>query len=151
MINELQSTALFNNVSLSYLSRIAEFSEEMELGDGDPLIAENDIQSRDIYIILDGKVEILSSGANSTSNEIVLSDQAKEVFGEIAWLTGASRTATIRSIGTSNVIRINGNEFSNFLENNHDIGYRVMKNLAQLVAQRMIETNNLLKQILWNI
>lgn len=151
MISELESTALFQGVSLSYLSCIAEFCEVVELGDGDPLIAENDVQNRDLFVILEGKVEILSSGTKSTSNEIVLTDQAKEVFGEISWLTGASRTASIRSVGATNVIRIDGNEFSRFLEDNHDMGYRVMKNLARLVAQRMIDTNNLLKQILWNI
>ena len=151
LIQELQSTSLFHNIDISYLARIAEFCEELELGDGDPLIAENDSGSRDLFIILSGKVEILSSGAKSTSSEIVLSDQDKEVFGEIAWITGASRTATIRSIDNSIVIRIHGNEFSSFLDNHNEVGYLVMKNLTGILAQRMIKTNNLLKQLLWNM
>jgi CRP-like cAMP-binding protein len=151
LISELQATTLFHNVDLSHLAKVTEFCEEVELSDGDPLIAENTQDSRDLYIILSGQVEVLSSGSKNTSSEIVMSDQDKEVFGEISWITGASRTATIRSIGTTNVIRIKGDEFSQFLDNFKETGFLIMKNLATILAQRMIQTNNLLKQLLWNM
>ena len=151
MIEELQSTNLFHGIDISFLAKIAQFCTQIELEDGDPLIAENDEANRDMFIVLSGQVEVLSSGTNNTSGEIVLSDQNKEIYGEIAWITGASRTATIRSNGASVAIKINGVPFFAFLETHPELGYQVMKNLATLLAQRMIQTNSLLKQLLWNM
>lgn len=154
MIEQLQQTALFAGIPLRALGDISCFCQPLALSAGDQLIAENAQHTHDLFILCDGQVEILSSGANagsgSTSSEVVLSAQDQTVFGEISWLAKRKRTATVRCVGNVEAIRIDGQALFEYLQNHTEIGFQVMHRIALLLAERLERTDQLLKQILWN-
>lgn len=150
MIDDLERTSFFHDLSLEQLEEIIPFCTLLQFDDGDILIQEGEQGNRDIYHLWSGTVEIVSNSTSVISNEIVLSREDKELFGEISWLTNSKRTASVRCRGPVEAIRINGNELMKFLENNPKIGFLIMRRVAIIVSERVEETDNLMKQILWN-
>jgi CRP-like cAMP-binding protein len=154
MISELGSVFLFKELDLDALEEVAAFCNKLYLLEGEELISENNRDThndtRDLFVLLRGTVEITSNGSGVTSDEVSLSRQDKELFGEISWLYKGNRTATVRCLGDVEAIRIHGEQFMNYLTRRPEIGFQVMKKIAQLLAGRLTEADSLLKQILWN-
>lgn len=95
-------------------------------------------------------MEITTSSTGVTSNEAIISLHDKELFGEISWITGRKRTASVSCLGEAETIRIDGIEFMDYLQSHPKVGFIVMRNVATLVASSLGNTDQLLKQILWN-
>jgi CRP/FNR family cyclic AMP-dependent transcriptional regulator len=150
MIAELEQIQLFKDISGEALKEINAFCTRLELEDGDAFISENDLHSRDLFLLCSGRVEVITSSTGITSSESIISEQDKELFGEISWISGNKRTATVRCIGEVVAIRINGSQFMAYLESHPETGFIVMRAIVSLVADSLSSTNQLLKQILWN-
>lgn len=150
LIPELEQVRIFKDLDTQSFSDICQFCTKLELSDGEVLISENEQECCDIFVLCKGKVEILSNSSGITSNEVTLSEQDKEIYGEISWLSGIQRTATIRCHGPVVAVHINGKQLYEYLESNPQSGFLVMRSIAQLLAESMGQTNKLLKQILWN-
>ncbi|MFQ5470249.1 MAG: hypothetical protein ACE5EH_08070 [Gammaproteobacteria bacterium] len=60
MINCLLKAMLFEDIPVKHLENIITFCYKLELNDGDVLISENEKAHFDLYILFEGKVEILS-------------------------------------------------------------------------------------------
>ncbi|KPJ92573.1 MAG: hypothetical protein AMJ53_09105 [Gammaproteobacteria bacterium SG8_11] len=148
--NDLAPVYVFQDLEYSVLEDIAVFSTKLHLFEGDNLISEHTGSLSDMYVLCGGTVEIISSSSGVTSEEVSLSRQDKEIFGEISWLTRRKRTATIRCLGDVDAIRIDGVQFMQYLDKHPQVGFSVMKNIALLLADRLNHADSLLKQILWN-
>jgi len=149
MIDELIGAAIFKDIPYDAMVEIETFCTLIELGEGDALISENDTDS-DLYIVSGGALEVVSSGSSGTSSEVVISEQDYNIFGEITWLIHHRRTATLRCKGNVSAIKIDGMALMNYLETHPAIGFEVIRNTAKIVAERLENTNTLIKQILWN-
>ena len=148
--NDLADVQVFRDLDFSALEDIAQFSTKLLLYTGDDLISEHRGSLWDLYVLCGGTVEIITSSSGVTSDEVSLSRQDKEIFGEISWLTQRKRTATIRCLSEVDAIRIDGRRFQAYLDGHPAAGFSVMKHIALLLADRLNHADNLLKQILWN-
>lgn len=150
MIMELEQAQIFKDVSSQALEEIGKFCTKLDLEDGDTFIAENDTGSRNLFILCRGRVEIITSSSGITSSESSMSQDDKELFGEISWISGQKRTASVRCIGEVEAIRIDGEKFMTYLESHPETGFFVMRSITRLIANSLNNTDQLLKQILWN-
>lgn len=150
ILEQLMSTSLFAGMDIRCLTDISSFCDVNELDDGDILISENDIANRDIYILCSGSVEIISNTSREISNEVVLSSGEVEILGELSWLLNIKRSASVRCKGEVTSIHIDGQQLKHYFDANSEMGYPFMKNLSVLLAKRLMQTDDLLKQILWN-
>ena len=150
MISDLEQTSFFHDLSIEQMEEVGQFCELIQLNDGDIMIQEGEHGKSDIFHLWSGSVEIVSNDTSIISNEVVLSREDKELFGEISWLTNRKRTASVRCRGNVEAIRIDGQALMDFLEKNPEIGFLIMRRVAFIISERMEETDNLMKQILWN-
>ena len=150
MIDDLEKVSLLQGVTPQQLDEIGGFCSLLMLSDGDMLIQESDSEDSDIYLLIQGAVEIVSNNTMVTSGEVVISKEDKDVFDEIAWLTGSSRTASVRCHGNVQAIKVDGVALNAYMEDNPEVGYRIMREIALTQSRRMQRTDSLLKQILWN-
>lgn len=148
--HDLATVSVFRDLDYAVLEDVAGFSKKLNLFAGDDLISEHRSSLSDIYVLCHGMVEIISSSSGITSEEITLSPQDKEIFGEISWLTQRKRSATIRCLDEVDAICIDGQHFMGYLDDNPQVGFSVMKNVALLLADRLNQADSLLKQLLWN-
>jgi CRP-like cAMP-binding protein len=150
MKEDLEGISLFQDLSTQQLQEVAQFCTTLSLSDGDMLIHESERTDNDLYLLCSGSVEIVSASSRVTSGEVVISRQDKDVFGEVGWLTGSPRTASVRCRGQVQAIRVDGRALAKYLANHRDLGYLLMRHIALTLARRMQGTDTLLKQILWN-
>lgn len=150
MLEELDQITLFNGLSCAQMEDIAKFCTRCNYTDGDFLIKEGENGNADLFVLSDGNVEIVSSHTSTTSNEVVLSREDKQIFGEISWLTNSRRTAGVRCHGNVEAIRIDGQALMQYLEEHPAVGFHITRQIATLLSRRMEDSNRLLKQLLWN-
>jgi CRP-like cAMP-binding protein len=110
----------------------------LELREGEFVFREGELGT-EMYIIHEGKVEILSGGG---SNETLLGVLEKgDFFGEMAILEDLPRAASARAVTDVKLLQINGSTFDQLLRNNPEIAVRMMRKLAR----RLRETDELLR------
>lgn len=151
MLDHLERLSIFSDLEGDDLDAISLFSEELDLDDGEVILSEHTKDDFDLYLLVQGSVEVVAHGADKTkvSEEVVISKQDKNIFGEIGWLFQEERTATVRSYGASKIIQVNGILLRRYLATHPHAGYVMMTHMAKHLARNVTQTSNLLKQVLW--
>lgn len=113
----------------------------LEVKEGDYVFREGDLGT-EMYILHEGKVEILSGNGGNGENEQLLAVLEKgDFFGEMAVLEDLPRAASARAVTDVKLLQINGSTFDQMLRNNPEVAVRMMRKLAR----RLRETDELLR------
>ncbi len=109
-------------------------------------------QGDSIILLLSGEVSITQ--ALTLKNEKLNTDNREKMlirlkaeqfpyFGEISLFNEVDkRTATITAISDCEIAILNDNKLIDLCENNHSLGYKIMKNLAGNLAASLEKTNH---------
>lgn len=100
---------------------------------GETLILEGD-SSEDLYILVSGELDVLKG-----KRRISTISEAGSFFGEMSFLLGAKRTATVRAKDDVRAIRIPREEVKTFLSEFPDVAMEITKALAK----RLDETSQM--------
>lgn len=128
----LETVEIFNGLALEQLEKIFKICTEIVCTKGTTIVKENTLSS-EIYIILDGEVEILTGAPSLTGRHErkIGTLERGQSFGEIALVDQGVRSATVRCTSDScRLLEISRDELLALLQQNPDIGFRVMFNLA---------------------
>lgn len=90
-------------------------------------------EGRDIMFIADGSVDIKRVGPNGRE-VIVARLNTGDFFGEIALLTGASRTADVTAVEDSMILVLRASDFESLLESVAGLSRALLVHLAHRVA-----------------
>ncbi len=110
----------------------------VQFQEGEFVFREGDLGT-EMYIIHEGKVEILSTGTGELQTLAVL--EKGDFFGEMAVLEDLPRAASARALTDAQLLQINGATFDQMLQANPEIAVRMMRKLSR----RLRETDELLK------
>lgn len=140
----LKETELFYNLSQAQMEQVEKICEEQSYTEGELIFRENS-RDKEVYLLLDGRVEILVNPALVTSAptsshkvSIIATLQPGQVFGEVALVDEGVRSASARSADPHTVVaRIPRTKFMLLCNMYPELGYRVMYNLAAALAQKM--------------
>ena len=142
--NALAEFKLFSGMTHGDIEKILSISRE-ESFQNEEIIFEDSSRDTDLFFILDGSVSVeidSSSVEGGRKKRIQLTTlRIGDVFGEIAFLETGRRSASVKSLDKVSILRINGPKLYEFFEQEKNMGYLVMRNLAGILAQRLIETN----------
>jgi len=70
------------------------------------------------------------------------------VFGELSFIDGARRSTWVTALDDVEVYQIRWESFSGIIQTKPEIGYRVMANLARVIADRLRDTTMLCSNLL---
>jgi CRP-like cAMP-binding protein len=104
----------------------------------------------EVYIIKKGRVciELGLKGKPNTATIQKLS--VGEIFGELVLVDKRSRSATAICENDCEIIAISRDKLDKLFEEDSRLGYVVMRNLAQLLAERLRRTDLMLvASVLW--
>src|ERR1700712_3874468 len=113
----------------------------VELKAGEYVFREGDLGT-EMYIINEGKVEILNQGGDEGQVLALLEKGA--FFGEMWVLEALPRAASARAATDLRLLQINGSTFDQLLQGNPEIAVRMMRKLSR----RLRETDEMLKGLL---
>src|SRR5512139_487700 len=98
---------------------------------GDALFVEGD-ESQDLYFLVSGHLEVLKG-----DKKIAEVTEPGALFGELSFLLGAKRTATIQAENEVRVLRIPRNEVSTFLKDFPTVAEKI----TEIIARRLEESS----------
>ena len=102
-INQLKQFSIFNNLTDNQYAEIGKLLERKEFRTGEILINEGDI-SDDMYLIIDGEVEVFKRMGNENGNGdgdgdgVIATLKKGEIIGEMRIMESMPRSATVRAI-----------------------------------------------------
>jgi len=135
----LRDEALFECLSDQQIDNLVQQSRVSHFGRGERVIREG-AEGESMFVLLRGSAEV-SISKNSTSIPVATL-KAPDCFGEMSLLTGERRTATVRAETDCQVMEIGKPVMAELLRASPDC----LERLSELLAQRKMETEGLLKE-----
>ncbi|MCT4616809.1 MAG: cyclic nucleotide-binding domain-containing protein [Candidatus Gracilibacteria bacterium] len=128
MEQQIGNFSIFKGVGTEYLQSLSKTACDFKYEPGEIIIKEGDKHSQDVYIIYSGNADVYI-GAKKVSS---LSDG--DIVGELAFLTGNRRYATVKATTPVCLIKIDKEGFLKILhetESGREIEKLVMERLAE--------------------
>ena len=147
MLQFLLKTALFNGVAEEHAKVIAAFSELTVMAAGEHAIVEGDAhQHHDLLLLVEGEVSV-ETRFSPLPNAMKFNLHAigNEMFGEIAWILGGKRSASVKCRTSCKFIKINGSRFFDYCNAHPAVGVELMTRIAAVTAQRVTHLTDLLR------
>jgi CRP/FNR family cyclic AMP-dependent transcriptional regulator len=143
---DLLKFKIFEDISLEELDAIFEISKEVSYKPGEIILEESSYGAdSDFYIILQGnvKVELQASQIDSDEklNKRLAVLKSSDVFGEIGLLRKRRRSAQVSAYSNLTLLKINQKKLFQLFVYNPRLGYMIMKNLAAILSDRIMEMN----------
>lgn len=139
-IDTLQSMYLFKDLSLPEIVRFVDRSEVVYTKRGQRLCAEGDVDDS-LYIILEGRLRVIAG-------DIVVADLGEgSHVGEMAWLSGTPRSASVVVTEDGRLLRIRGKDFAALVYAEPVTGVHLLRELACELARRLASSNQIVKHV----
>jgi len=135
----LREEALFSCLSDEQLNQLVTQARLSTFGRGEPVIEEG-AAGDSMFVLLRGAANVFVSKNGSKIQVATL--RAGDCFGEMSLLTGEPRSATVRADGDCYVMEIGKPVMAEVLST----APNCMEQLSQLLAQRKLETEGILKE-----
>jgi CRP-like cAMP-binding protein len=131
----MRTFELFSGLDASQIEAIAEVGKVMTFHQGDVILKAGE-QSTEIYLVLEGQVEVMSELTENTTSLVILG--AGQSFGEMALLDAGPRSATIRCLSPqAQLLTFDREELLAFWKQACPVGYRMMFNIARDLAFKL--------------
>jgi CRP-like cAMP-binding protein len=130
----LQNVYLFKDLTPKELELVTALAKQETLSAGDEVFTEGDV-AHSLYILKFGSVKIQHSGKSDRINVATLGTGSH--FGEMAFLDGEKRSASVQAIENTELVRLDFNELKNLLDQNPVMAVKVYRALANFLCGRL--------------
>jgi CRP-like cAMP-binding protein len=139
LIDALQAIPWFEQLSTSHFERLVGIAKLVTVGRGEDLFKEGDREDY-LYIVLEGRVAI-DIFAPSKGRIPIYTAEPLDVLG---WSSVTpvvrQRTASARAVFDSRLVAFDAQGLRQACDEDHDLGYIIMRRLANVVAGRLLVT-----------
>src|SRR5512140_3188923 len=136
---ELRKIPWFQELKEAHVKKIAEISKICSVKAGDSLFREGDKQDA-VYIVLQGRIG-LEMFVPHRGKVRFYTAETWEIFGWSSVTPNIrQRTAGAVAVVDGCVLRVDAEQLFRACDENHDLGYLVMRRLANVVAARLFVT-----------
>jgi CRP-like cAMP-binding protein len=140
----LAPISLFAGLTEAQLEEIAGAGEHHTFAEGHQIFHEGD-EGNEMYVLLEGRVQITVEMSHASEQAPVHTVTPGSVFGEFAIVTGSERSATAVATKDATCFVLPRNTFEQLAEQDPHLGYRVTRNLAEILCGRIIKTTRELR------
>jgi len=137
---------IFEGITLEELDAVCDISQEVSFVAGDIILEESSYGAdSDFFVIMQGnvKVELQASQIESegkVSKRLAVL-KSGDVFGEMGLLRSKRRSAQVSAYSDLTVRKVNQKKLFQLFVNNPRLGYLMMRNLAAILSDRIMEMN----------
>ena len=147
-IDSLRRVEILSGLTDEQLARVASICQVVTFESRANVVREGD-PSDDLYVIHRGSVEIALSKNRVTAESLAASGPKAivslgqgQVFGEMALIDRGPRSATVRcTTDGAQLYKIGRDAFARLCEQDTDIGYKVMRNIAADLSFKLRHSN----------
>jgi CRP-like cAMP-binding protein len=145
IINFLLEAPMFGDLDPTELSQIVHIMQVQRLRPDQYVFREGE-QGDAWYVLYDGKVEVLKD--LDSGPKVIATLGPRACFGEMAILDGSTRSAGVRATEESQAFRFPRLEFQGLLENGNLSAYKLVYQMALVLAARARNTTSRLTSLL---
>ncbi len=127
----LQDVDIFEHTSTEDLSHIAAIAEEIEFQNDDIIFKEDEI-SDSMYVVIQGKVRLTRN-----DKEIMIAGKM-QAFGTWALFDDEPRVATATALASTQLLRIDKEEFIDLLADHVAITQSILKTMAKRLRKLLM-------------
>src|SRR5262245_45791943 len=127
-VSLLANVPLFERCSRRDLARIAAIAHETDFPPATAVISEGGLGG-EMFIVLEGEVDVRRGGRKLATL------RKGNFFGEIALITGSTRTATVTTGTPLRALVISRNDFRNLLTDSPALQLQVLQEVAERLEQ----------------
>jgi len=137
---------IFEGITHEELDAIFEISEETNYNAGEIILEESSFGAdSDFYIILQGNVKVELQASQIQSDDKVSKRLAvlkcSDVFGEMSLLRCRRRSAQVSAYSDLTARKVDQKKLFQLFVYNPRLGYLIMRNLAAILSDRIMEMN----------
>ena len=137
---------IFEGLTLEELDALFDISDEVSYRSGDIILEESSYGAdSDFFVILQGnvKVEIQASQIQSEGkvNKRLAVLKSGDVFGEMGLLRSKRRSAQVSAYSDLMVRKVSQKKLFQLFVYNPRLGYLIMRNLAAILSDRIMDMN----------
>lgn len=141
----LASIPLFESLTADDIASLSRRLEEIEYQSGDVIFRQGD-EGTSLFIIEEGSIEI--SYGEGKSKVVLVDLFPGQYFGELAVFDGAPRSATATASRRSNLVRLDRDDFVDFVNKSPSAALRIIAEMSE----RLRQTNELMsRQVARNV
>lgn len=120
-------------------SQLTQITERHLYEEGEIVVREGD-ESRDLFALKSGRVEVTKMDAGAQERQLALLEP-DTVFGEIGYVLGTPRSATVRAVRGSELLCVDGGAAKTLRDAGKLVAYKVEHNLFRMLAERQSDLN----------
>ena len=144
---EILGLPQFEGLDDAQLMLIAELLEERHIKAGEDVFAEGD-KPDGMYILRHGALDVRIRVGEAGTEASVHVIKPVEIFGEIAFLDAAPRTATIGALQDSEVLYLSNGSYQEIAFKFPAIDHTIIRNMATTLARRLRAADTRLKELI---
>jgi CRP/FNR family cyclic AMP-dependent transcriptional regulator len=141
----LKAIPIFQDLDEEELRQVLKITRRIQFPQGKAILKEGET-GETMYIIAEGTVEVSKTlvmkrgpeefqGRDKILTKLSAEDHA--IFGEVALFERSQRTATVFALTDCRLLEISKPDFLGLAEENPRIGYKITRNIVQLLCSRL--------------
>ena len=136
----LSSSPLFLGLNQEDMRELEGRFHARDISEGMTVFVEN-MPGESLYLIQSGIVKI-SKMLSEGEEQILVILGPDDVFGEMALLDGAARSATARVAENATLLALKRQDFEELCDHNPRLGLQLIRNIARVFSQRVRNNND---------
>ncbi len=136
----ISNVPLFENLCREELESVATYIDRQYLEPGDTLFCQWD-KAECVYFVETGALDVLTK-KGPDEYEAVASLRRGRSIGEMCLIDNFPRAATVRATSETTVVVFTQTDFERLMADYNDLGIKILKGLARLMAQNLRKTSS---------
>lgn len=149
-LEHLRQSSLFKSMTETEIDSLGEYFQEKVIPEGMAVFVEN-MPGESLYLIRQGAIKVSKMLAEGDEKTLVILGP-EEIFGEMAILDGAPRSATARVAEEARLLSMRRADYESLCERNPRLALRLTRNIVNVFSQRIRENNDEYMELLrWSL
>jgi CRP/FNR family cyclic AMP-dependent transcriptional regulator len=140
--HQLREIGLFGALSDEVLEHLARTLHVVRFSPGDAIFRDGDL-AHEMYVVLDGEVEVVRRSRKGKDHRIAILGP-NDCFGEMSLIDVQPRSATVRAIAASRVLKVTSEDFDRLYRHDLKSYALVTLNIARDLSRRLRVTDGIL-------
>jgi CRP-like cAMP-binding protein len=135
-IGMLREIGLFGALSDEVLAHLADVLKTIRVDTGDAVFREGESQGREMYVVLEGEIEVTKRSRRGRDMRVAILGPA-DTFGEMSLIDMQARSATVRAIAPSRLIRVTSEDMDALYRFDLKSYALIVLNIARDLSRRL--------------
>jgi len=133
----MYNQSIFKELSKEEAEKLVKVFEEKHIKKDTILIKEGE-KGDSAFLLLKGKISVTKETIYGEDYVVtIIEGGGDEFFGEINLIDEGVRTSTIKTIEDSIILEVTRSKLKNFMDNNKEIGYKIMWYMAKSCSKHL--------------